>query len=114
MSFSMRRGPVVHRSKRTWRVDAAVLYMDANAGNIGPLGPGMEWDSGARRHVRPVCPVTLRSLNGRSNGDDDMDGATIKPPRPGKAPESRPAELDPSEFLAAAVRAAPPGPLRGE
>src|ERR1700754_2805411 len=52
--------------------------------------------------------------SGRSNGDDDMDGATIKPLRPGKAPESRPAELDPSEFLAAAVRADQPRPSRGE
>ena len=43
-----------------------------------------------------------------------MDGATIKPLRPGKAPESRPAELDPSEFLAAAVRADQPRPSRGE
>ena len=43
-----------------------------------------------------------------------MDGATIKPLRPGKAPESRPAELDPAEFLAAAVRADQPRPSRAE
>ena len=30
-----------------------------------------------------------------------MDGATIKPIRPSKPAEQRPAELDPAEFLAA-------------
>ena len=45
--------------------------------------------------------------------------ALIKPIRPnkpadGKLPESRPAELDPSEFLAAAVRADQPRPSRAE
>src|SRR4026208_1242147 len=49
--------------------------------------------------------------------------ALIKSLRPGKnpdvkspdvAPETRPAELDPAEFLAAAVRAALPRPPRGE
>jgi GTP cyclohydrolase I len=43
-----------------------------------------------------------------------MDGALIKPIRPGKAAETRPAELDPSEFLAAAVRADQPRPSRAE
>ena len=38
--------------------------------------------------------------------------ATIKPIRPNKQPESRPAELDPAEFLAAAVRADQPRPAR--
>lgn len=44
--------------------------------------------------------------------------ATIKSIRPNKPsdrqPESRPAELDPSEFLAAAVRADQPRPARAE
>src|SRR3954470_8032212 len=63
-------------------------------------------------------PVTLRSVDGRSNGAD-MD-ALIKPlrgnqkPSDVKAPEFRPAELDPSEFLAAAVRADQPRPSRAE
>jgi len=43
-----------------------------------------------------------------------MDGATIKPLRPGRPAESRPAELDPSEFLTAAVRADQPRPSRAE
>src|ERR1041385_7517801 len=63
--------------------------------------------------IRPVCPVTLRSWD-RSNGEDDMDGALIKPLRAGKPAESRPAELNPSEFLAAAVRADQPRPSRAE
>src|SRR6201747_186773 len=55
---------------------------------------------------------------GRSNGVD-MD-ALIKPlrgnqkPSDVKAPEFRPAELDPAEFLAAAVRADQPRPSRAE
>src|SRR5882757_975912 len=59
----------------------------------------------------PVC-------KGRSNGVD-MD-ALIKPlrgnqkPSDVKAPEFRPAELDPAEFLAAAVRADQPRPSRAE
>src|SRR3954462_3857598 len=63
-------------------------------------------------------PVTLRSLDGRSNGAD-MD-ALIKPLRGNqklpdvKAPEFRPAELAPAEFLAAAVRADQPRPSRAE
>ena len=43
-----------------------------------------------------------------------MDGALIKPLRPGKPAEARPAELDPAEFLAAAVRADQPRPSRAE
>src|SRR6201989_907859 len=62
----------------------------------------------------PRLPGDTPVASGRANGDDEMDGATIKPLRPGKAPESRPAELDPSEFLAAAVRADQPRPPRGE
>src|SRR5262249_43490281 len=62
----------------------------------------------------PRLPVTLRSFQDRSNGVDDMDGALIKPLRAGKPAEARPAELDPSEFLAAAVRADQPRPSRAE
>ena len=43
-----------------------------------------------------------------------MDGALIKPLRPGKPAETRPAELDPAEFLAAAVRPDQPRPSRAE
>src|SRR6201985_936576 len=43
-----------------------------------------------------------------------MDGALGKPLRPGKSAEARPAELDPSEFLAAPLRADQPRPSRGE
>src|SRR6201996_5732594 len=70
--------------------------------------------SGVRRQCPPLLPVTLRSFEGRSNGVDDMDGALIKPLRAGKPAETRPAELDPSEFMAAAVRADQPRPSRAE
>src|SRR6201994_4631625 len=43
-----------------------------------------------------------------------MDGATIKPLRPGKPAEARTSELDPSEFLAAAVSPDQPRPSRAE
>ena len=43
-----------------------------------------------------------------------MVDALIKSLTPRKAPEARPAELDPSEFLAAAVRADQPRPSRAE
>jgi GTP cyclohydrolase IA len=43
-----------------------------------------------------------------------MDGALIKPLRPGKPAEARPAELDPSEFLAAAVKPDQARPSRAE
>jgi GTP cyclohydrolase IA len=43
-----------------------------------------------------------------------MVDALIKSLSPRKAPETRPAELDPSEFLAAAVRADQPRPSRAE
>src|ERR1700730_6580525 len=71
-----------------------------------------------RRKYSPAgCPVTLRSVNGRSNGVE-MD-ALIKPLRGNKpsevrAAEFRPAELDPAEYLAAAVRADQPRPSRAE
>ena len=41
---------------------------------------------------------------------------SIRPNKPsdGKSPDVRPAELDPSEFLAAAVRADQPRPSRAE
>jgi GTP cyclohydrolase IA len=78
----------------------------------------------------PRLPVTLRP-QGRSNGVD-MDALikSIRPSKPaeGKSsdpkteakaaearlPEGRAAELDPSEFLAAAVRADQPRPSRAE
>ena len=43
-----------------------------------------------------------------------MDGASVKTLRPGKPTDVRPAELDPSEFLAAAVRADQARPSRAE
>ena len=43
-----------------------------------------------------------------------MVDALIKSLTPRKAPDARPAELDPSEFLAAAVRADQPRPSRAE
>jgi GTP cyclohydrolase I len=74
----------------------------------------------------PRLPGDTPVLVGRSNGED-MD-ALIKSLRPGKpseikpsdvkspdvAPDTRPAELDPAEFLAAAVRADLPRPSRAE
>ncbi|MEH2626018.1 GTP cyclohydrolase I [Bradyrhizobium sp. AZCC 1719] len=74
----------------------------------------------------PRLPGDTPVFAGRSNGED-MD-ALIKSLRPGKssdlkssevkspdvAPEARPAELDPAEFLAAAVRADLPRPSRAE
>src|SRR5215813_3337763 len=63
--------------------------------------------------IRPVCPVTHPAPLGRSNGEDMVD-ALIKSLNPRKAPDARPAELDPSEFLAAAVRADQPRPSRAE
>lgn len=74
----------------------------------------------------PRLPGDTPVSAGRSNGED-MD-ALIKSLRPGKpsdlkpsevkspdvAPETRPAELDPAEFLAAAVRADLPRPSRAE
>src|SRR6202012_729693 len=78
----------------------------------------------------PRLPVTLRP-QGRSNGVD-MDALikSIRPSKPSdgkssdsktdakateaKLPEGRVAELDPSEFLAAAVRADQPRPSRAE
>src|SRR5258708_5241514 len=53
----------------------------------------------------------IKSL--RPGKPSDVRLSDVKPPE-SKIPEGRPAELDPSEFLAAAVRADQPRPSRAE
>src|SRR6185437_11562876 len=93
---------------RPWRPGVTVLYMDAPGRNTVRLVP--QASGGC---MSPRLPVTLRSQRPVERSRR-MDGALIKPLRAGKPAEARPAELDPSEFLAAAVRADQPRPSRAE
>ena len=119
----------VMRSRATRRTALAagfmVLYMEGMAeiqsgssrrSNGASLPAVLIWDSGVRRHHPPRLPVTLRSS--RTGRTEKTWSALIKsaPPRQAsdRKPEARPAELDPSEFLAAAVRADQPRPSRAE
>src|SRR4029077_3460035 len=88
---------------RPWRPSVMALYMGAPGRNTVRLVPQASGGFGSA----PSAGDT-RVIFDRSNGVDDMDGALIKPLRAGKPAEPRPAELDPSEFLAAAVRADQP------
>src|SRR5262245_44050672 len=134
MSFSIDRSPTFPRGARPWRPRRTALYMYRNGGNtVRRLAPHAGfagqfpcggariaeqvkpklWDSGVRRNDPPRLPGDTSGPKGRSNGEDMVD-ALIKSLNPRKAPDARPAELDPAEFLAAAVRADQPRPSRAE
>src|SRR5471032_2434495 len=120
MSFSIGLESRACRSDRPWRPWLSVLYMDGDGGNTArPICGSVSlavtiWNTRTQASggLPPRLPVTLRSYD-RSNGVD-MD-ALIKAFRPDAKPlETRPAELDPAEFMAAAVRADQPRPSRAE